>query len=131
MSGKCRDCEFCFPHDEFGWICAGDNYGEDISKSLDIEKPCYSESLEAFIKRSKQEEVVFLPGIKLAQLKIDGRRVIFLVDKEGKKIRIKFSTAKKIFGEIKILKLQSQEEYLLDTVFNNELFNGGSYIVVK
>ena len=131
MSGTCIDCEFCFPHDEFGCVCAGDNYGEDISKSLDMEKPCYSEGIEAFVKRSQQEEVVFLPGIKLSQLKIDGRRAILIVDKEGKTIRIKFSTAKKIFGEVKVLKLQFEEDYLLDTVFNNDLFEGGNYIVVK
>ena len=55
MSGTCIDCEFCFPHDEFGRVCAGENYGEDISKSLDMEKPCYSEGFDVSRDHNKKK----------------------------------------------------------------------------
>jgi len=56
MAGKCKDCEFCFPHEEYGFVCADANYGENISNSLEEVKDCYSEGLDAFIERSKKEE---------------------------------------------------------------------------
>ena len=31
MAGKCKKCEFCFPHEEYGFICGGANYGANIS----------------------------------------------------------------------------------------------------
>lgn len=131
MGSKCLDCEFCFPHEDFGYVCSGDNYGEDISKTLEIEKDCYSEGLEAFIKSSKQEEIVFLPEVKIAQLKIDGRKNIELIDKEGKIIEIKFSTAKSIFGDIEILRKQFDDVYLVNAVFNEEPFNGSRFLIIR
>jgi hypothetical protein len=71
MSGKCRDCEFCFPHEELGFMCADAHYGENISDSLDKVKVCYSEGLAAFIERRKKEEIPFIPGTKLSQIRID------------------------------------------------------------
>ena len=96
MATKCKDCEFCFPHDEFGFVCADAYYGEDISDSLDKVKDCYSESFGSFMERSEQEEKLFVPGTKLSQIKLDGRKQIELIDQEGKVIRIKASNAKKM-----------------------------------
>jgi hypothetical protein len=131
MKNKCRDCEFCFPHDEFGYVCAGDNYGENISDSLDIEKPCYSEGLKAFINRAKQEEVIYIANIKLSQIKIDGRKMIDLIDREGKMIIIKAAKAKKLFGDVVVLKRLFEDEYMVDLVFNNELFKNGKVIKIS
>ncbi|PHO07899.1 hypothetical protein BFT35_03965 [Thermoanaerobacterium thermosaccharolyticum] len=131
MKNKCRDCEFCFQHDEFGYVCAGDNYGENISDSLDVEKPCYSEGLGAFINRAKQEEIIYIANTKLAQLKIDGRKMIELIDKDGKTIIIKASKAKKIFGDVEVLKRLFDDEYIVDAVFNSEMFKNGKVIKIS
>ena len=73
MEGKCIDCEFCFPNDEKGFICAGEQYGESVTDSLHEMKPCYEEGLDAFIRRTKEEEVAFIQTT-LAQLPVDGRK---------------------------------------------------------
>lgn len=131
MNNKCRDCEFCFPHEEFGYVCAGDNYGENISATLDDNKQCYSEGLDAFINRVKQEEIIYIPNTRLGQLKIDGRKQIELTDIEGKTIKIKASKAKEIFGEVVLIKNRFDDEYLVDATFNNEMFKGGRYLIIK
>ena len=87
MAGMCKDCEFFFPREEFGFLCADAHYGENIADSLEVVKDCYSEGFDAFIERSKKEDVSFLPGTKLSQIKIDGRKQIELRDQEGKGIR--------------------------------------------
>lgn len=131
MSGKCKDCEFCFPHEKFGFVCADANYGEDISKSLGEIKECYSEGLDAFIERSKKEEVLFIPGITLSQLKLDGRKCIQITDQEGKTISIKASKAKKLFPEIELERALFEEAFVVRAIFNEEPFDGGKYLVVK
>jgi hypothetical protein len=131
MGSKCRYCEFCFPNEESGYVCAGDNYGENISETLDVEKSCYSEGLEAFIERSKQEEIIYVPNMKLAQIKINGRKQIQLTDKEGKTIRTKASKAKEIFKDVVVLRNRLGDEYLVDAVFNREMFKDGKYLIIK
>lgn len=130
MENKCRYCEFCFPHEEYGYVCAGESYGEDISKTLDLEKDCYSEGLEAFIKKTKGKEIVFI-STTLAQLKIDGRKKVELTDKAGKTISVKASLAKELFGEIVVLRKRFEAEYEVDAVFNNEMFKSGNYLILK
>ena len=131
MAGKCKDCEFCFPHEEYGFVCADVHYGENVSDSLEEVKDCYSEGLDAFIERSKKEEVPFLPGTKLSQIKLDGRKQIELRDKEGKGIRIKASNAKKMMPDIEIERLMLDDTYLVRAVFDPKPFNGGKYLIVK
>jgi hypothetical protein len=131
MSGKCKDCEFCFPHEEYGFVCAGSNYGENISGSLKQIKDCYSEGLDAFIKRTKKEEIPFIPGTKLGQLKIDGRKLIEVTDQEGKMIRIKASNAKKMMGDVEIERIQFGDTYLVRAIFDRELFGEKKYLVIK
>jgi hypothetical protein len=104
MDKKCGDCEFCFPHPEFGFVCADENYGENISDTLNIIKPCYSEGFNAFVERTKQEEIIYNVGTLLTQLKIDGRKQIELIDKEEKIIQIKASKIKELFNEVIVLK---------------------------
>jgi hypothetical protein len=43
MAGKCKDCEFCFPHEEYGFVCADAHYSENIADSLEVVEDCYSE----------------------------------------------------------------------------------------
>ena len=45
MAGMCKDCEFFFPREEFGFLCADAHYGENIADSLEVVKDCYSEGL--------------------------------------------------------------------------------------
>jgi len=80
VAGNCKDCVFCFPNEEHGFVCADANYGENISGSLEEIKDCYSEGLDAFIERSPKEEIPLIPGTKLVQLKIDGRKQIGVTD---------------------------------------------------
>lgn len=131
MTGICRECEFCFP-DNNGFVCASHDgiYGEDITDTIEMKKDCYSEGLEAFIKRSQRETLVFIPGTKLSQLKIDGRKQIELMDKNGKIIRIKGAKAKELFGEIEIERIEI-DMYMVRAVFDPSIFNGSNYIVVK
>lgn len=131
MSGKCQDCEFCFPNEEFGFVCAGDNYGEDISKSLDEIKECYSEGLHAFIARCEKEEAVLAPGTTLSQLKLDGRKRIEITDQEGKMINIKASKAKELFPEMEVERALFEDAFVVKAIFNKEPFNGGKYLMIK
>ena len=119
MAGKCKDCEFCFPHEEYGFVCADAHYGENIADSLEVVKDCYSEGLDAFIERSKKEEIPFIPGTKLSQIKIDGRKQIELRDQEGKGIRIKASNAKKMMPDIEIERLMFDDTYLVSLNFQS------------
>lgn len=48
--GVCGDCEFCFPHEE-GFVCADAFYGRNITGELLEVKKCYSEGIEAYIRR--------------------------------------------------------------------------------
>jgi len=131
MSGKCLDCEFCFPHDEFGFVCADVHYGKNISTSIEEMKDCYSEGLDAFIERTKQNEIPFIPGIRLSQLKIDGRKQIELTDQEGKTIRIKASNAKKMMPDIEVERIQFEDTYVVKGTFSNEPFGDGRYLIIK
>jgi len=131
LSGKCIDCEFCFPHEDYGFVCASANYGKNISDSLEEIKDCYSEGLDAFIERSEREEISFDANTRLDQLKIDGRKQIELIDQEGKTIQIKTSKAKKFFGDVSIQCLKFENCYVVNAVFDKEIFNGGSYLVIR
>lgn len=131
MKGKCRDCKFCFANPDLGYICADVNYGESVTDTLNVEKECYTEGLDAFVERTQREEIVYLPNTKLSQVPLDGRRVIYLVDSEEKMIRLKASKAKELFGEIIVLRMLFEDEYLIDCIFNGELFKGNRYIELK
>ena len=76
----------------------------------------------------KKEEIIFMPGTKLVQLKLDGRKKIELTDQEGKSIGIKASKAKEIFGEIEVRKILFDDIYLVDAVFNKELFKNSNCV---
>ena len=131
MATKCKDCEFCFPHDEFGFVCADAYYGEDISDSLDEVKDCYSESFAAFMERCRQEEIPFFPGTKLSQIKLDGRKKIELIDQEGTVISIKASNAKKMMPDIEVERIIFQDTYQVKTIFDSKPFNGRQYLIIK
>lgn len=131
MIGKCKDCEFCFPHEKYEFVCADAHYGENIADSLEVVKDCFSEGLNAFVERSKKEEILFVPGTKLSQIKIDRRKQIKLRDQEDKVIRIKASSAKKIMPDIEIEGVIFGDTYRVRTVFDSKPFNGGKYLVVK
>ncbi|HAW07862.1 MAG TPA: hypothetical protein DCW42_01635 [Bacteroidetes bacterium] len=122
MSGKCADCEFCFPHDEFGFVCADDNYGENISNSLNEIKDCYSEGFDAFVERSERQSISFIPGTRLSQVKIDGRKQISLIDQEEKTIRIKASIAKKMMPDIEVERMLFEDTFVIKGTFNFESF---------
>ncbi|MBU3214788.1 hypothetical protein LL033_08190 [Clostridium estertheticum] len=125
----CRYCEFCFPDDKERYICADFNYGKDVSETLNVVKACYSEGVEAFIERSDQEAVTV--NTTLVQLKIDGRKRIYLVDLEGKTLNVNTAKAKKLFPDLVILKINLEDTYNVKGVFSNEVFKGGRYLVVK
>lgn len=127
----CSYCEFCFTDDKGHYICAGDDYGKDISETLDVEKDCYSEGLEAFIERSDREAITVIANTTLSQLKIDGRKRIEIVDLEGKTLSVKTSKAKELFGDVVVLKVRFEDTYDVKAVFSNELFQGGKYLVIK
>ena len=131
MAGKCKKCEFCFPHEEYGFVCAGANYGANISGSLKEIKECYSEGLDAFIERSKKEEIPFIPGTKLGQIKIDGRKQIEVTDQEGKIIRIKASNAKMMLRDIEIERIQFGDTFVVRAIFDRELFGENKYLIIK
>lgn len=122
MPGKCKDCEFCFPHEEYEFVCADAHYGQNISSSLEEIKECYSEGLNAFIERNKKEEIVFIAGITLKQLRVDGRKKIDLTDHEGKVLRIKASYAKKLMPDLEIERRILDGVFLVNAVFDNGLF---------
>ena len=94
MAGKCKDCEFCFPHEEYGFVCADATTAKTYQSHWKEVKDCYSEGLEAFIERSKRKRY-HLYRYKIVKIKIDGRKQIELRDQEGKGIRIKASNAKR------------------------------------
>lgn len=125
----CRYCEFCFPDDKERYICADAHYGEDVSDTLDVVKDCYSEGLEAFTERSEQEAVHV--NTPLSQIKIDGRKRIYLVDLEGKTLSVNTSRAKKLFPDVVVLKISLEDTYNVKAVFSNEVFKGGRYLVIK
>ncbi|HEY5524242.1 MAG TPA: hypothetical protein VIK26_02775 [Clostridium sp.] len=127
----CGYCEFCFPDDKNRYSCADINYGKDVSETLDVKKDCYSEGLEAFIERSDQETVTVIGNITLSQLKIDGRKSIYLVDLEGKTLSVNTSKAKKLFADVVVLKISLEDTYDVKAVFSNEVFKGGGYLVIK
>ena len=52
-------------------------------------------------------------------------------DKDGKTIRVKASLGRELFGEIGVLRKCFDAEYLLDIVFNSDLFKNGSYLIIK
>jgi hypothetical protein len=131
MAGRCKDCEFCFPNEDSGFVCADAHNGENISDFVDELKDCYSEGLDAFIKRSKNSEIPFISGIKLSQIKIDGRKQIELRDQEGKTIRIKASHAKMIMPNIEVERLIIDDTYVIKAVFDPKPFNGGMYLIVR
>ena len=131
MMGKCEDCEFCAPDKKYGMVCAGKKYGEDVSQTLKDNKDCYSEGFEAFVRRKKKEEVAYVPGTKLIQLKVDGRKRIELIDKENKIISIKFSLAKEILADLEILRMLDEDMYLINGFFDPEPFEGGKCLVLK
>lgn len=39
--------------------------------------------------------------------------------------------AKEIFGEVVLIKSRFDAEYLVDATFNNEMFKGGRYLIIK
>lgn len=124
MAGKCCDCEFCFPDQKFGFVCAGAHYGENLSSSLDEVKDCYSEGLKAFIEKCKANEIIYEVGTKLEDIKIDGRRKIRLIDQENKIVEIKASYAKELFEGIEVEKRIFDGEYVVRAIFDNKIFNG-------
>jgi hypothetical protein len=130
MKGKCCECEFCFP-DKSGFVCADAYYGENITDSLDQEKDCYSEGFESFVNQCKKEEIAFIPGYKLSQLKFDGRKSIYLIDEEDKQIQIKFSKAKLMFGEMEIVRQVFDDAFKIKGYFKRELFNGSKILIIK
>ncbi|MCB2305605.1 hypothetical protein LGL08_00050 [Clostridium estertheticum] len=127
----CRYCEFCFSEDKDCYICADVNYGKDVSKTLDVVKDCYSEGLEAFIKKSDQKAVHVIGNTTLSQLKIDGRKRIYLVDLESKTLSVNTSKAKKLFADLVVLKISLEDTYDVKGVFSNELFKGGRFLEIK
>ncbi|MDK2828102.1 MAG: hypothetical protein PWP67_902 [Clostridium butyricum] len=46
-------------------------------------------------------------------------------------IIIKAAKAKKIFGGVVVLKRLFEDEYMIDVVFNNELFKNGKVIKIS
>lgn len=126
--GICRDCEFCFL-DGGRRVCAGEYYNEDVTDSIDEFKDCYSEGLEAFCRRKDRESIRFV-ATTLGEIKIDGRKSIFLIDTDGKTIEIKAKKAQEAFRDVVIIKV-SDDDYYLDTVFNREMFNGSNYIIIR
>lgn len=127
----CRYCEFCFPDDKDRYICNDAHYGEDVTETLDVVKNCYSEGVEAFIERSDKEAVHVIGNTTLSQLKIDGRKRIYLVDLEGKTLSVKISKAKQLLGDVVVFKVMFEDTYDVKAVFSNELFKGGRYLVIK
>lgn len=129
--GKCKECEFCFPGVETEFVCADAHYGEDISNSLEEDKDCYTEGLDAFIEncRKKEEYYVFPKFVK--DLDVDGRKRIEFVDLDENVLSIKFSKAKKSIGEVKVIKKKFEDCFLLEVKFSEELFKHGKYVVIK
>ncbi|GCD12766.1 hypothetical protein [Clostridium tagluense] len=125
----CRYCKFCLPEDKERYICADVNYGKDVSETLDVVKAYYSEGLEAFTERTEQEAVHV--NTPLSQLKLDGRKRIYLVDLEGKTLSVNTSRAKKLFSDVVVLKISLGDTYDVKAVFSNELFKDGMYLVIK
>lgn len=127
---KCRDCEFCFPDKEKGYVCADAHYGDSVVETLDEDKNCYSESLEAFIERQKESEILYPPNTKLNDIKIDLRKTLYLNDKFNNTIEVNAKLAKELFGEIILLNSQD-ENFELDTIFPKEIMNGRRFIIIK
>lgn len=128
--GVCRNCEFCFPNEKLGFICADKNYGQPINDSLDEVKDCYSEGFEAFCERL-DEEAIHYDNKPLKDIKIDGRKLILLQDREGKTIEIKASKAKKELGDIPVTRVIDGDTCEVNVVFDNKIFCGEKYIILK
>lgn len=126
----CRYCEFCFPDEKLEFVCADKFYGESVKDSLNEVKECYSEGLEAFINRTKRESVPMI-NTTISQLKLDGRKRIELTDSEGKTISIKSSKARELFTDVIVKKMIFEDTYEVEAIFNNEMFQGGKYLIIK
>ncbi len=123
----CRYCEFCFTMDNEVFTCKG---VQNISDSLDVIKDCFSEGLEAFSERLEEEAIIF-NNKPLMEIKIDGRKLIYIKDNKCKMIRVKASIAKKIFGELPVKKLLGDDIYEINAVFKDEIFRGRKFINIK
>ncbi len=88
----CGYCEFCFPKDN-GFVCAGDQYDEDITNSIDEVKPCYKEGLDAYSERIEAEAVKY-DYKPIGEFYIDGRRTYELKDLNKVTIRVRGSILK-------------------------------------
>ncbi|HVI42539.1 MAG TPA: hypothetical protein VM577_17940 [Anaerovoracaceae bacterium] len=131
MSGICSKCEFCFPKGDEKFICADKYYDKDITKSIDKIKDCYSEGFEAFVENCKKEEVSFIPGFKLSQLKLDGRKLVYLIDESDKQIQIKYTKAREMMGDLEIIKKVFDETYKVKGHFDKSLFKNSNILIIR
>lgn len=131
MSGKCGDCEFCFPHPQYSFVCADVHYDQNISNSLEEVKDCYTEGFDTFVTRCEEEAIIFDEGTKLIELKIDGRKNIELLDQKNKIISIKASVAKKMFPEIQVYKQKFDYQYEVLAIFDEKPFQGSRLLVIN
>lgn len=133
MAGLCRDCEWCMPDINKGYICAENNV-DVITETLQEFKECYSEGLEAFSKRQDKLDAAntkLVAGQRIKDIKLDGRKSIYLKDAEGKMIKLKTTLAKKAFGELQIIRVSCEDTFYVDIIFNPEKFQGGNMIILR
>ncbi len=111
MSGLCIDCEFCFTDEVFGFICGGIHYGENVADSRNQVKECYFEAPDSSLEKPPKEEIVYLKGTTLADIRIDGRKCIRLQDEAGRTLAMKGSVVKKLLLHMGV------ERQILDGTF--------------
>jgi len=117
----CRYCEFCFADKVEGYVCAGENYGENLNDSLDEHKECFSEGFESFCQRL-DDEAIICDNKPLGDLKIDGRRMIILKDLNNRTIRMKGSIIKEHFSHITVSRIFDGDTYEINAVFSEDVF---------
>ena len=67
-NGPCKTCEFCFPGEDGGYVCADAHYGEKVDINDATERDCWSIGLDEYVRRRQKIEINMFSLEKLREL---------------------------------------------------------------
>ncbi len=88
------------------------------------------ESLDDFIRRCKENETVYPEGTTLSQVKYDGRRTVYLWDKNNRVVSVRLSKAKKMVPDLPVDRMVLDGDITVNAIWDPEIFGGSNLLII-